>query len=444
MASIHILGGGLAGCEAAWQIARAGLDCVLHEMRPVRSTAAHKTDRLAELVCSNSLKSESENSAPWLLKEELRRLDSLLLSAAAKARVPGGHALTVDREIFAQEVSRAIEENPRIELRRAEATTIHEDAITIVATGPLTSGALAEEIGRITGAERLFFYDSISPIVDADSIDLAIAFRASRYGKSLDGSDDYLNCPFDRDQYQRFVDALLASDAVPAHIPEDQTPFFEACLPIEELARRGRETLRFGPMKPMGLVDPRTGRRPHAVVQLRQENLRADSYNLVGFQNHMRFPEQARVFRMIPGLERAEFLRYGQIHRNTYINAPALLSATLQLRTRPAVFFAGQISGVEGYVESIATGLAAGRHAAELALGEPLRPFPRETAIGSLCAYVSGADARDYQPANITFDLLPTLDDETRRRLRHDKKARHAEVCRRALDKLDEFRSVYA
>src|SRR5260370_7687808 len=444
MDSIHILGGGLAGCEAAWQIARAGLDCVLHEMRPVRSTAAHKTDRLAELVCSNSLKSESENSAPWLLKEELRRLDSLLLTAAAQARVRGGPAFTVDGEIFEQEVSRGIEENRRIELRRAEATTIHEDAITIVATGPLTSGALAEEIGRITGAERLFFYDSISPIVDADSIDLAIAFRASRYGKSLDGSDDYLNCPFDRDQYQRFVDALLASDAVPAHIPEDQTPFFEACLPIAELARRGPDTLRFGPMKPMGLVDPRTGRRPHAVVQLRQENLRADSYNLVGFQNHMRFPEQARVFRMIPGLERAEFLRYGQIHRNTYINAPALLSATFHLRTRPAVFFAGQISGVEGYVESIATGLAAGRHAAELALGEPLRPFPRETAIGSLCAYLSGADARDYQPANMTFDLLPTLDDETRRRLRHDKKARHAEVCRRAPDKLDEFRSVYA
>ena len=444
MNAIHILGGGLAGCEAAWQIARAGLDCMLFEMRPVRSTAAHKTDRLAELVCSNSLKSESENSAPWLLKEELRRLDSLLLRAATKARVPGGHALTVDRDLFAAEVSRAMEENPRIELRREEAVSISEDAITIIATGPLTSGTLADEIGRITGAERLFFYDSISPIVDAESVDLAIAFRASRYGKSIDGSDDYLNCPFDRAQYERFVEALLGADSVPAHITEDQTPFFEACLPIEELARRGRETLRFGPMKPMGLTDPRTGRRPHAVVQLRQENLRADSYNLVGFQNHMRFPEQARIFRMIPGLERAAFLRYGQIHRNTYINAPALLNPALQLRMRPAVFFAGQISGVEGYVESIATGLVAGRHAAELSLGEPLRPFPRETAIGSLCAYVSGADACDYQPANITFDLLPALDEQTRHRLRHDKKARHAEVCRRALEKLDEFRSVYA
>jgi methylenetetrahydrofolate--tRNA-(uracil-5-)-methyltransferase len=445
---IHILGGGLAGCEAAWQIARAGHDCLLFEMRPVRPTAAHKTDRLAELVCSNSLKSESENTAPWLLKEELRKLDSLLLSAAQHARVPGGHALTVDREIFAQEVSRAIQENPRIELRREEATTISDDAITIIATGPLTSGALAEEIGRLTGAERLFFYDSISPIVEADSIDLSIAFRESRYGKSLDGTDDYLNCPLDREQYERFLDAVLAAQAVPSHIPEDNPEdnarFFEACLPIEELARRGRETLRFGPMKPMGLTDPRTGRRPYAVVQLRQENLRADSYNLVGFQNHMRFPEQARVFRLIPGLERAEFLRYGQIHRNTYINAPALLTSTLQLRTHPRVFFAGQISGVEGYVESIATGLAAGRHAAELAANAEIRPFPRETAIGSLCAYVSGADARHYQPANITFDLLPTLDEPTRLRFRRDKPARHAEVCRRAIEKLDEYRLVYA
>ena len=441
---IHVVGGGLAGCEAAWQIARAGLECVLFEMRPLQSTAAHKTDRLAELVCSNSLKSESENSAPWLLKEELRRLDSLLLRAAEQVRVPGGHALTVDRENFAERVSQAIAGNPRIELRREEVGSIGDSNITIVATGPLTSGGLAAEIGRITGAERLFFYDSISPIVEADSIDLAIAFRASRYGKSLDGGDDYLNCPLDRGQYERFVDAVLAAEAVPAHIPEDHTPFFEACLPIEELARRGRETLRFGPMKPVGLVDPRTGRRPYAVVQLRQENLRAASYNLVGFQNHMRFGEQARVFRMIPGLDKAEFLRYGQIHRNTYINGPALLSPTLQLRTRPEVFFAGQVSGVEGYVESIATGLVAGRHAAELAAGEEIRPFPRETAIGSLCAYVSGADATNYQPANITFDLLPQLDEPTRQRMRHDKKARHAEVCRRALEKLDEYRAVYA
>jgi methylenetetrahydrofolate--tRNA-(uracil-5-)-methyltransferase len=441
---VQILGGGLAGCEAAWQIARSGLNCVLYEMRPLHPTPAHKTDRLAELVCSNSLKSESENTAPWLLKEELRCLDSLLLRAARESRVPGGHALTVDRELFAQQVSRAIEDHPRIELRREEAATIQDGAITIVATGPLTSGALAEEIGRLTGADRLFFYDSISPIVDAESIDLAIAFRASRYGKSLDGTDDYLNCPLDREQYERLVDAVLAAEPASAHIAEDDARFFEACLPIEELARRGRETLRFGPMKPMGLTDPRTGRRPYAVVQLRQENLRAASYNLVGFQNHMRFAEQARVLRMIPGLEHAEFLRFGQIHRNTYINAPALLTPALQLRSGRRVFFAGQISGVEGYVESIATGLAAGRHAAELAAGANVTPFPRETAIGSLCAYVSGADPGNYQPANITFDLLPALDESTRLRFRRDKKARHAEICRRALEKLDEFRSVYA
>ena len=438
----------MAGCEAAWQIARAGHPCVLTEMRPICSTGAHKTSHLAELVCSNSLKSESPNTAPWLLKEELRRLDSLLLAAAQQARVPGGHALTVDRDVFAERVSAAIQENPLIELRRAEAASLPDDAITIIASGPLTSSALAAEIARITGADRLFFYDSISPIVDADSVDLNIAFRASRYGKSLDGGDDYLNCPLDRSQYERFVDAVLTAEPVPAHIPEDNpddnAQFFEACLPIEELARRGRETLRFGPMKPVGLTDPRTGRRPYAVVQLRQENLRAASYNLVGFQNHMRFAEQSRVFRLIPGLENAEFLRYGQIHRNTYINAPALLTPTLQLRSRPRVFFAGQISGVEGYVESIATGLIAGRHAIELAAGSELRPFPRATALGSLCAYVSGADARNYQPANITFDLLPALDDATRQRLRRDKQARHAEVCRRALESLDQYCCVHA
>src|SRR5277367_4424467 len=434
MAPIQILGGGLAGCEAAWQIARAGLNCTLIEMRPVRSSTAHKTDRLAELVCSNSLKSESENTAPWLLKEELRRLDSLMLACAQKSRVPGGHALTVDRDVFAQEVTAAIEGNPRIELRREEAIAISPDAITIIATGPLTSDALAQEIARITGSERLFFYDSISPIVDAETIDLSIAFRASRYGKSLDGSDDYLNCPFDREQYERFLDALLAAEAVPAHIPEDSTPFFEACLPIEELARRGRDTLRFGPMKPVGLTDPRTGRRPYAVVQLRQENQRASSYNLVGFQNHMRFGEQARVLRMIPGLEHAEFLRFGQVHRNTYINAPALLDPSLGLRASKNIFFAGQISGVEGYVESIATGLAAGRAAAALVLGGSARVFPRETAVGSLCAYVSGADAANYQPANITFDLLPKLADPPR-----DRKLRYSLVCRQALAALDEY-----
>ena len=439
---IHIIGGGLAGSEAAWQVAEAGLIAVLHEMRPVRPTAAHQTDRLAELVCSNSLKSEQENSAPWLLKQELRRLGSLVLQAAAQARVPGGHALTVDRDVFAAEVTRAIATHPRIEIRREEVREIPDAGVTIIATGPLTSDALAEDIARATGSGRLFFYDSISPIVEADSVDQSIAFRASRYDKSLDGTADYLNCPFDRPQYEAFVDALLAAEAVSSHIstdlPDKDVPYFEACLPIEELARRGRDTLRFGPMKPMGLIDPRTGHRPWAAVQLRQENLRADSFNLVGFQNHLKFGEQARILRMIPGLEHAEFLRFGQIHRNTYINAPALLAPTLQLRARPEILFAGQISGVEGYVEAIATGLMAGLHAVELASGGQPRAFPRETALGSLCHYISGADPRNYQPANIAFDLLPQLDDPTRQRLRHDKHARHAEVCRRAAEAMDQ------
>jgi methylenetetrahydrofolate--tRNA-(uracil-5-)-methyltransferase len=429
---IHIIGGGLAGTEAAWQIAKRGLRCTLYEMRPARRTPAHQTDRLAELVCSNSLKTELENSAPWLLKEELRRMGSMLLCAAQKARVPGGHALTVDREIFSAEVTAAIASEPLIDFRREEIAAI-PDGIVVIATGPLTSDALAAEIARLTGSERLFFYDSISPIVEADSVNTEVAFWASRYDKSTDGTGDYLNCPFDRAEYERFVDELLRGESVSAHIPEDATPYFEACLPIEELARRGRDTLRFGPMKPVGLADPRTGKRPWAVVQLRQENLRAASFNLVGFQNHLKFAEQARILRLIPGLEKAEFLRFGQIHRNTYINAPALLTPTLRLRSRPEVLFAGQISGVEGYVESIATGLLAGRNAAELADGRTPEAPARETALGSLCHYVSGADPSDYQPANITFDLLPPLDEPTRIQLRRDKKARHAEVCRRAL-----------
>ena len=431
---IHIVGGGLAGCEAAWQVAHAGLRAILYEMRPTRQTPAHKTDRLAELVCSNSLKTEQEDTAPWLLKQELRRLDSFLLRAAEQARVPGGHALTVDREVFAGLVTAAIGSNPRIEVRREEVKAL-PDGIVILASGPLTSDALAAGIAQLTGAQRLFFYDAICPIVEAGSVDLSIAFRASRYGKSLDSSADYLNCPFDKDQYERFVDALLAAQSAAAHIADD-VPYFEACLPIEELARRGRDTLRFGPMKPMGLTDPRTGKRPYAVVQLRQENLRADSYNLVGLQNHLRIPEQARVLRMIPGLENAEFIRFGQIHRNTYVNAPALLNATLQLKQKPAILFAGQLSGVEGYVEAIATGLMAGRHAAALARGQQPRPFPRQTALGSLCHYISQAGPRNYQPANITFDLLPPLDEAARHRLRHDRRARHAEICRRALDNL--------
>ena len=441
--TVHIIGAGLAGTESAWQAARAGIRTVLYEMRPMSTTAAHKTDQMAELVCSNSLKSESENSAPWLLKQELRKLDSLAMKAAAKARVPGGHALTVDRELFAREITRAIHAEPLIEVRREEVREVPRGEIVVIASGPLTSDALAEDIGRVTGASRLFFYDSISPIVDAESVDLSIAFRASRYGKSLDGTDDYLNCPFTKEEYERFIEALSSAQTYDSKI-EGDVPYFEACLPIEEICRRGPDTLRFGPMKPVGLTDPRTGRWPYAAVQLRQENARADSYNLVGFQNHMKYAEQARIFRMIPGLQNAEFLRYGQIHRNTYINAPALLEPTLCLRTQPNIFFAGQISGVEGYTESIATGLIAGCNAAAVAAGEPVRAYPRATALGSLCAYVSSADPKDYQPANITFDLLPSLDDATKRILRHDKKARHAEVCRRAIVALDEFRAVPA
>jgi len=439
--TIHILGGGLAGAEAAFQVARAGLRAVLYEMRPQAMTPAHKTERLAELVCSNSLKSETRNTAPWLLKEELRRVGSQLLVAAEKARVPGGQALTVDRDVFSQEVSSALGAIEGIEIRREEVKAIPEDGIVVVATGPLTSDALAVDIARLTGSERLYFYDSISPIVDAETIDYSIAFRASRYGKSIDASDDYVNCPLNKEQYEAFVDALLEAQKHTPHIPDD-VPYFEACLPVEEIARRGRDTLRFGPMKPVGLTDPRTGRWPYAAVQLRQETLRASSYNLVGFQNYLKYPDQKRVFRMIPGLENAEFLRYGQIHRNTYINAPSLLDATLQLRSAPRILFAGQISGVEGYVESIATGLIAGRNAAAMARGEEVRVLPRETALGSLCHYIAHADPKHYQPANITFDLLPKLDEETLARFKRDKKARHAEVCRRALERLEEFTSV--
>jgi len=438
---VKIIGGGLAGSEAGWQLAQRGVEVAICEMRPVRTTDAHQTDRFAELVCSNSLKSDAHPSASWLLKEELRRLDSLLLKAAATAQVPGGQALTVDRVRFADEVTQAIESHPRITIEREEISEIDPAELTIIATGPLTSERLAESIGRLTGSNRLFFYDSISPIVDGSTVDRSIAFAASRYDKTLegsgDGTGDYLNCPMNRVEYEHFIAELLAAQAVESHIPND-VPYFEACLPIEEIARRGPDTLRFGPMKPMGLEDPRTGRRPYAVVQLRQENLRADSYNLVGFQNHLRFGEQKRILRLIPGLEQAEFLRYGQIHRNTYINAPALLSPTLQLRSHPNIFFAGQISGVEGYVESIATGLAAGLFMEAHRRGEALRPLPRETALGSLCHYISHADPKRYQPANIAFDLFPLPDPNPR-----DRKERQTTICRIALEKLDEYAAAY-
>ena len=430
---IHVIGGGLAGTEAAWQLAERGFRVRLYEMRPIQTTDAHQTDRFAELVCSNSLKSDNPPSASWLLKQELRRLGSLLMRVAEKSRVPGGQALTVDRVTFADEVTLAIERHPNIEIRREEITSVDAGQPTIIATGPLTSNALAASLSAFTGADRLFFYDSISPIVDAHTIDREVAFAASRYDKSLDGTGDYLNCPFSKIEYERFIDELMSAQSVEAHIPND-TPYFESCLPIEEIARRGRDTLRFGPMKPMGLTDPRSGRRPYAAVQLRQENLRADSYNLVGFQNHLRFGEQKRILRLIPGLENGEFLRFGQIHRNTYINAPALLNDTLQLKADSNIFFAGQISGVEGYVESIATGLVAALQAAKHLRNEEAIPLPRESALGSLCYYISHADPRKYQPANIAFDLFPPLEPAIK-----DKALRQTEICCRASEKFESW-----
>jgi methylenetetrahydrofolate--tRNA-(uracil-5-)-methyltransferase len=342
---IKIIGAGLAGCEAAWQCARLGVDVELYEMRPKTSTPAHQTDKFAELVCSNSLKSESENTAPWLLKEEMRRCGSLLIRIAQKTAVPAGHALAVDRDAFAARVTEEVAAEPRIRIIREEVTRIdEEDGLTIVATGPLTSDALSQEVARLSGSDHLYFYDSISPIVEADSIDHSRVYFAARYGK---GTADYINCPFTKEEYDRFYDALIAAQSVEGHDWE-KANYFEGCLPIEEIARRGRDTLRFGPMKPVGLDDPRTGKWPYAAVQLRRENLRADSYNLVGFQNHLKFGDQARVLRLIPGLENAKFLRYGQIHRNTYINAPSLLTELLNVKQHPKVFFAGQISGVEG------------------------------------------------------------------------------------------------
>ncbi|HMF92130.1 MAG TPA: methylenetetrahydrofolate--tRNA-(uracil(54)-C(5))-methyltransferase (FADH(2)-oxidizing) TrmFO, partial [Candidatus Angelobacter sp.] len=376
--------------------------------------------------------SESENTAPWLLKAEMRRAGSLLIEIARETAVPAGHALAVDREAFAARVTEAISAEPRIKVVREEVTRVEEnDGLTIVATGPLTSDALSQEIARLTGSDHLYFYDSISPIVEADSIDIERVYFAARYGK---GTADYINCPFTKDEYERFVDGLTAAQSVEGHDWE-KLNYFEGCLPIEEIARRGRDTLRFGPMKPVGLEDPRSGKRPYAVVQLRRENLRADSYNLVGFQNHLKFGEQAKVLRLIPGLENAKFLRYGQIHRNTYINAPSLLLETLSLRRHPSVFFAGQISGVEGYTESIAMGMLAGMHVSRVAQGLPAVPPPRETALGSLVTYLCHAEAKNFQPANITFDLLPQMDDAARRQVR-DKKLRHKMVCERALQAL--------
>jgi methylenetetrahydrofolate--tRNA-(uracil-5-)-methyltransferase len=428
---VLIAGGGLAGSEAAWQLARRGVRVTLCEMRPQRPTPAHKSDHLAELVCSNSLKSNAPGAASWLLKEEMRRAGSLLLRVADERAVPGGSALAVDRERFSASVTAVIEKHPLITLRREEVAEISVDRLTLVATGPLTSDRLAESLQRLTGTESLAFYDSISPIVDADTLNMDRLFRASRYGK---GGDDYLNSAMTQDEYRAFYDALMGAEAVRAHEFED-VKYFESCLPIEELARRGVDTLRFGPMRPVGFVDPRTGRRPYALVQLRAENLRYSSYNLVGFQNHLKFPEQKRILRVIPGLENAEFLRYGQIHRNTYINAPRLLSPDLSFRSSPQIFIAGQLSGVEGYAECIATGLLAGMALAHRSREEAFAPPPRTTALGSLVHYVTHASPQNYQPANIAFDLLPPIEGLPREVAR-DRRARREKQCERALQDL--------
>jgi methylenetetrahydrofolate--tRNA-(uracil-5-)-methyltransferase len=428
MKKVKIVGAGLAGSEAAWQCARRGVAVDLYEMRPVRSTPAHQTSDFAELVCSNSLKSESENTAPWLLKEEMRRAGSRLIEIAKECAVPAGHALAVDREQFSARVTEAISREPLIQVCREEVTEIDEGQLTIVATGPLTSDALANEIARLSGSSHLYFYDSISPIVEADSIDMSKVYLAARYDK---GTADYINCPMSKEEYDRFYDALVAAESVESKDWE-KLNYFESCLPIEEIARRGRDTLRFGPMKPVGLRDPRTGKPPYAVVQLRQENLRADSYNLVGFQNHLKFGEQAQVMRLIPGLENARFSRFGQIHRNTYINSPTLLTSTLQMKEHPAVFFAGQICGVEGYVESIATGMLAGIFAAQLIAGETPAAPSLASALGSLLHYITHADPKKFQPANITFDLLPPLEKKIR-----DRQQRRKLQCDLALQELE-------
>ena len=418
--TVVVIGGGLAGVEAAWQAARYGAQVRLYEMRPAQRTPAHRTDKLAEIVCSNSLKSDEPGTASYLLKEELRRGQSLVMEAAAATRVPAGAALAVDRHKFAEYITAKVDAHPNISLVREEVTNLPENEIVIVATGPLSSEALTTEIMKLTGSDQLYFYDAIAPIVTADSVDQSIAFKAARYGK---GGDDYLNCPFNEEQYAHFYQTLIEAQSVPLQRFEE-TRWFEACLPIEELARRGVDTLRFGPMKPVGLIDPRSGRQPYAAVQLRQENLMADAYSLVGFQNHLRYGEQARVIRTIPGLENAEFLQFGQIHRNTYICSPRVLAPTMQMREHSAIFFAGQITGVEGYVESVAMGWLAGINAARLTTGRPGVIAPIGTATGALVRYIVNADPKKFQPVNITFALLPPLAEVDRRRVRR-KRDRH-------------------
>jgi methylenetetrahydrofolate--tRNA-(uracil-5-)-methyltransferase len=438
MSQIHIIGGGLAGSEAAWQLAERGHHVVIHEMRPVRGTEAHRTDRLAELVCSNTFKSTETSNAHGLLKAEMRLLGCMILQCADEARVPGGSALTVDRDVFSAAVNARVASHPRVSIVREEATSLPSPGI--VATGPLTSSALAESIRARLGVESLAFYDAIAPIVSGDSIDHEVVFRASRYGReTMEGQEEgaYLNCPMTREQYEAFIDALTAADQATAH-EFDAVPYFEGCMPAEEMAKRGRETLRFGPMKPVGLVDPRTGREPHAVVQLRMEDRDGRMWNIVGFQTRLRYPEQARVFRLIPGLENAEFLRFGSIHRNSYLNAPAALAPHLALRDDQRMLFAGQLTGVEGYTESTATGLLAGVNLSRLLVGdEPVLP-PPTTMLGALYRYLREADPRHFQPMNANFGLVDELPVRVK-----DKRRKKEMLAERALTDMEAWRDMH-
>jgi len=443
---LQIIGGGLAGAEAAWQAAERGVLVSLYEMRPIRETGAHVTGFLAELVCSNSLGSDMGDRAAGLLKNECRRMDSLLIDIAEQTAVPAGSALAVDRNIFAEKVTQAIEAHPNITVIREEVTEI-PSGLTIIASGPLTSSSLSNSIAEMCEEEHLFFFDAISPIVSLDSINMDVAFKASRYGRGEEEEGDYINCPFTKEEYLRFVAALESAERIELHefelemesgVKAGAHQFFEGCLPVEIIAQRGIDSLAYGPMRPVGLTDPRTGRWPYAVLQLRQDNLAGTMYNLVGFQTNLKFPEQRRVFRLIPGLESAEFLRYGQMHRNTFIFSPKLLKPTLQFSTREDLFFAGQITGIEGYVGNIASGLLAGVNAARLLEGRPLLSLPQETMLGALCHYITNADEKDFQPMKANFGIVPPLTDNVRR----GKRERAAAYAERALKRLDEFLSA--
>jgi methylenetetrahydrofolate--tRNA-(uracil-5-)-methyltransferase len=432
---VTIVGGGLAGCEAAWQIARRGVEVELWEMRPGRPTPVHQTSDLAELVCSNSLRGNDLDQAAGLLKEEMRRMGSLIVRVADEVRVPAGSALAVDRGLFARRITETVSALNGLRLRREEALRLPADPVAVVATGPLTAEPLARDIAAFVGESQLYFYDAVSPVVEAETIDFGKAFRASRYGK---GGDDYVNCPLTEEEYRAFHAALVGAECATLHDFEREL-FFEGCLPVEVIASRGLDTLRFGPMKPVGLVDPRRGARPHAVVQLRQDDLAATHYSVVGFQTQLKWGEQKRVFRMIPGLESAEFVRYGMIHRNTYVNAPATLEPTFETRRRRGLFLAGQMSGVEGYVESAAAGLVAGIGAAFRARGNEPLVFPEDTALGALGRYIARSDPGHYQPTNIAFGLLPELPDRIR-----DKAQKRRAIAHRALESLERFRARLA